>query len=621
MFVNVIPYTKDKRKMLVIQDRYKDENGKTRTKTIEKIGFIDELEKIYPDPIAHFKAVAKEKTKSLKNLANDNMMNFSIQKDGLMPFDVMDEYDLRLKLGNAPIAWVINKLQLDKFIDTRRKNLDLRFNLSSLFRLLCYERILSPSSKKRDWENRKRYYEKMDFELRDVYTGLQQIANWKESMIKHLNKKMQELYKRTYGLGFFDGTNVYYEIEDEDDFRKRGASKENRALPLTQIGVLLDSNGFPMSYDLYSGNTHDSLMLRPAMNRVREDFGLKHMIYVADSGFYAGDSIADVILNHDGYIISNSIRRKIDPNIKKNALTEEGYRYFDSTGKEQTHFDNDTIYKFKIINVSSTANVRNTEGIKHQVKGIGRYVISFWSKKYDERAKIDRMKTVEKALVKSHSRSKSKVANTYGSNKYLKTEVSTKDGNVVKDYKAKVKFDQKALDNDELLDGYYLIETNLAGKDWFDDNWEFEEGEVSRWRKDCGMLQLNRTLEPEDIIDMYRGLWKIEDTFRVMKSNLAMRPVYVSNRDSIEGHFLICFLCLLIIRILEQETGHTFTTEYLINSLRKAEVAEVNPGKYVNLYYDKVLKVISENLNLNLNQKAYTQQDIRKLFASTRKNK
>ena len=170
------------------------------------------------------------------------------------------------------------------------------------------------------------------------------------------------------------------------------------------------------------------------------------------------------------------------------------------------------------------------------------------------------------------------------------------------------------------LDGYYIIETNLAGRGWFGDDLPFKDGETSRWRKDWGMLQLARELEPMDIIDIYRGLWRIEDSFRVLKSFLSLRPAYVSTRTSIEGHFLICFIALLIVRILEKETGHEFTAERIIESLRKAEIAEIADGKYINLYYDKVLQRLCGSLKLNLNQKAYTQNDLKMLFAQTRKD-
>ena len=172
----------------------------------------------------------------------------------------------------------------------------------------------------------------------------------------------------------------------------------------------------------------------------------------------------------------------------------------------------------------------------------------------------------------------------------------------------------------EELDGFYIIESNLAGKNWYEDTKPFKEGEECRWREDWGMLQLNRELSALDIIDIYRGLWKIEDSFRIMKSFLKMRPVFVWTKESIEGHFLICFLALLVMRILEETSEHKFTNNEITNSLRKALLAEVSPGKYITTYYDKVLMTLSMNTNLQANQKAYTQRDIQKLFARSKKD-
>ena len=232
----------------------------------------------------------------------------------------------------------------------------------------------------------------------------------------------------------------------------------------------------------------------------------------------------------------------------------------------------------------------------------------------------DKMETLEKALLKSHTSSKSKIDNTYGSNRFLSTEIKEGEGNVVENYNATVKFNQNAVDDVEELDGFYIIESNLAGIGWYDDTQPFEEGQTCRWREDWGMLQLNRKLTALDIIGIYRGLWKIEDSFRTMKSFLKMRPVFVWSRKSLEGHFLICFLSLLIMRILEFETGNEFTTRHLTESLRKAFLAEISPGVYMTLYYDVVLMNLSRKMNLDANQMVYTQKDLQKLFARTRKD-
>ena len=620
MHINVIPEKKTGRKLMVFVETFTGEDRKQHSRTVEKIGYVDEYLDRYDDPVAHFREEAKKRTQELKENAKGNIINLSLQKDGIMRFNENGEYDIKIHYGDAFIAWVIHRLRLDRFVDSRRKYLNCGYNLTNLMRLFIYERILSPASKLTNWKSKDSYYEKMNFTQAQIYSGLQQLGEYKEDILLHLDKVMKEYYGRQTEYGYFDGTNVYYEIEDEDGFREKGCSKEHRPLPITQLGVMLDSNGFPMSYDVWAGNTNDCIMLPPAVKRAREKFDMKHMIYVADKGFYSGDTIADIIINHDGYVISNSVRgKKIDGEIKKKVLDRSNYTYIDAAGKEQEGFNESTQFMYKTIETISNRNVTDIKGDKKKVK-VGKQLIAFWSRKYDERAKMDRMETLEKALLKSHTSSKSKIDNTYGSNRFLSTEIKDGEGNVIENYNATVKFNQNAVDDVEELDGFYIIESNLAGIGWYDDTQPFEEGQTCRWREDWGMLQLNRKLTALDIIGIYRGLWKIEDSFRTMKSFLKMRPVFVWSRKSLEGHFLICFLSLLIMRILEFETGNEFTIRHLTESLRKAFLAEISPGVYMTLYYDVVLMNLSRKMNLDANQMVYTQKDLQKLFARTRKD-
>ena len=620
MHLNIIPEKKTNRRFMVFVETYVGDDRKQHSRTVERIGYVDEFEGKYADPVAHFREEAKRRNKEKSDGAGGNVVALELQKDGVMKFDAEGRCDTMMHYGDAFIAWVIHRLGLDRFVDSRRKYLGCDYNLTNLMRLFIYERILEPSSKLRNWRNRGRYYERMEFTQAQVYSGLQQLGRYKEAMLEHLNGRMKVLYGRTQGYGYFDGTNVYYEIEDEDGFREKGVSKEHRPLPITQLGVMLDSNGFPMSYDIWAGNTNDSVMLPPAVSRVRERFGMKHMVYVADKGFYSGDTIADIIIRHDAYVIANSVRgTKIDEAVRKKVLDRSGYTFVGPKGQVQEAFGPDTDFMYKTIDVAGYRNVTGEDGKKKRVQ-TNKYMISFWSRKYDERAKIDRMETVEKAIEKSHTNSKSKIDNTYGANRFLKTEVKDKDGKTVEDYEATVKYNQKALDDVEELDGYYLIETNLAGVGWFGDDKPFDDGQTCRWREDWGMLQLNRELTPLDIIEIYRGLWRIEDSFRAMKSFLKMRPVYVWNRESLEGHFLICFLSLLVMRILECEAGGKYTTRQVTESLRRAMLAEIAPGKYFTTYYDMVLMELSMKMNLGANQKLYTQKDLQKLFARTRKD-
>ncbi len=621
MYVHAMPVAKENRSKLVLLQSYKGEDGKRKTRQVEDFGYTDDLEKKYGENyLEHFKKIAEEKTAEEKDKERFISVTLDKYENMARDYDERGEAMYYKPLGYAYISKIISTLTLDKFVDNRRKNLDIEYNLTNLMRLYIYKRILDPGSKLDDWKNRKQYGKNMEFALNQMYSGLQQLGKWKEPMLEMLNTKMKEKFGRKNGFAFMDGTNVYYEIEDEDGFRMYGMSKEERSLPITQIGLLLDSNAIPMSYDIYPGNTNDCTMLRPAMDRVRTKFGLKNMIYVADKGFHDGKSFADCIMNHDGYVISNSVRgTHIDAALRKKVLDRTDYHCFDEHGKEQDKYvEGETIYMYKTINDSGSINVVDKDGNKRKVEGTGRYVIAYWSRYYSLRAKRDRQKSLEKAMEKSHTNSKSKIDNNYGSNGYLKTEVYDKDGKEVEDYTAKVKYDQTKVDEQESMDGFYLIETNLAGKGWFDDDKPFKEGEDSRWREDWGMLQLNRELSAMDIVDIYGELWKIEDSFRVLKSNLDIRPVYVYTEESLEGHFLICFLSLLILRLIQRQTGYRHTMNALIDALRKFGANKTCEGVYSATYYSKVMTDLNQSMNLHFNQRHYSDGDFKKLFGETR---
>lgn len=325
---------------------------------------------------------------------------------------------------------------------------------------------------------------------------------------------MVELYHRDSMLLFYDVTNYYFEIDNGDSLRRKGVSKQHRKTPIVQMGLFMDDKGFPVTYDLFPGNTNDCITFTPMSETVRAQLEMEHIIFVADKAMMSGDNVAEV---KDTY-------------------------------------------------------VKNEDGKRTSVTGVGHYQILYWPAKYAMRAKGDRQAAVEKALAASHSKRKDVIDNNHGSNKYLKTQVFDKNTKKqLETYDAKVVFDFNKLDEDESLDGFYVIETNVMGlRPCVDaqgqETGEFERefGQQSRCLKKEGMLQLNRLVLPLDIVDMYHGLWKIEQTFRVTKSELNARPIYVSREDRISSHFLTCFISLLIVRILEHELNHEYSSEQII---------------------------------------------------------
>jgi transposase len=362
--------------------------------------------------------------------------------------------------------------------------------------------------------------------------------------------------------------------------------------------------------------------------RVRSQLAMDHLIFVADKAMMSGDNVADVITNHNGYIFSKSVRGGTQL-LKDTVRDLNGYLKYDDEGRQIPSYDTDTpvSFMYKILDEVKDTYVKDTDGKRKRVTGVGHYQIVYWSAKYAERAKLDRQAAIEKALAASHAHSKDVINNNHGKNKYLTTQVydqHTKQR--IEHYDAKVVFDFAQLEEDESLDGFYVIETNVIGLRAYVDARGHLTGEIepafakkSRWLKKEGMLQLNRIVTPLDIVDMYHGLWKIEETFRVTKSELQARPVYVAREDRIGSHFLTCFISLLIVRLLEHALQGAFSTEQIVGSLRKANVAELNSTTFKTLYYDPVLKSLYDTLGIEFGQNIYTRAQIRSMLAKTKK--
>ena len=626
MYAQTLLEKKTGRSLIMFVEGYR-ENGKVKHRTIERIGYVDEFTHLYDDPVAHFKQIAKEKSKILKEQRKS--ITIELMPEAILPFDADTEsYDCVKNIGHAAISRIFHSLGIHKFLDDRRKYLDISYNLTAVVKLLVYERIIAPDSKRAAWFGKNKYFDKMDFDLNAIYRSLSILPRYRDDLLQHLHQQMVELYHRDSTLLFYDVTNYYFEIDNEDSLRKKGVSKQHRKTPIVQMGLFMDDKGFPVTYDLFPGNTHDSITFTPMSEKVRSQLEMDHLIFVADKAMMSGDNVADVITHHNGYIFSKSVRGGTDA-LKETVRDTSGYLRFDERGESIAEGDKETpvSFMYKVLDEVKDTYVKNTEGKRKSVKGVGHYQILYWSAKYAKRAKLDRQAAVEKAVVASHSHSKDVIDNNHGKNKYLKTQVyDKKTKKQLKSYDAKIVFDFAKLDEDESLDGFYVIETNVTGLRPYVDGKGRLTGEVepqfnshSRWLKKEGMLQLNRIVEPLDIVEMYHGLWKIEQTFRVTKSELDARPVYVSREDRISSHFLTCFISLLIVRILEHELNHEHSSEQIITSMRKANVVELNSTTFKTLYYDKVLQRLKETMNIDFGMNLYTREAIRRMLAKTKK--
>lgn len=557
---------------LSIVDTYYDKQRKaTRQKTIESIGYLDELEKIYDDPIAHFQKRVDELREEKK--AHKAPINFTFyNSDKLCVGD-----NLRKNFGYSAFSKIYHELEIDKFLKRKQRTSKASYDANTIMKMLVYSRLLFPASKKASYDNREQFFEKTDYCLDDVYRCLTFLNKHKENLQVRMNDKIKEQYGRDTGLIYYYVTNYYFETDGQTDLLRKGVSKEHRPNPIVQMGLFTDNNAIPITYELFAGNTNDCLTYRPNFGRIKKQFDLGRVISVADKGMTTGDNIWYTINTpaKDGYVFSMSIRGA-DKSIKNYVLDENGYEWL---GEE---------YKRKSRLYPRTISVTSNNGKKIK-KQVDEKQIVFWSRKYAIRAKAEREATLSKARDLAKHPGKYTKATSYGAAKYIKKVDYDKETGEILTASSVLDINEDLIRKEEALDGYYLLLTSEMDT-------------------------------PDDrIIDIYRGLWRIEESFKTTKSELEARPVYVWTNEHIEAHFLTCFVALTLSRILEMKLEHKYSAGRILESLSKASCSLLQQNYYMFDYFDEVLKDIGNLMNIDFSKRVRTLGDIKQILADTKK--
>ena len=571
MFLRKCRYKKTGRTYLSIVQGYRNSEGKTRHKTIQKVGYLDVLEKQYEDPIAHFEQLAKKMTNEIRE--KNKPIQISISSKETLAVGT----DNRKNFGHMAFSSLYHELELDYFINNRRRYTDAQYNHNAIFKMLVFSRLLNPGSKKKSFENRNMFFDKMDFSLDDVYRSLSFFAKFKDPMLLAMHKRIEKLYGRDTSLVYYDVTNYYFEIDKPDEIRRKGYSKEHRSSPIVQMGLFMDTDGIPLTYGLYPGNMLDKQTLIPMMRKVRKNYDLGRYLVVGDRGMITGDNIRQILLDQCGYILSYSVRGS-DAAYKDYVLDTSGYREIGQEG-----------FRIKSRVYPREISVSTLNGKKKKISVDEKHII-FYSPKYARRAKADRQSVLDKAQKFISSPSAYARATSYGAAKYIKDlTYSPSSGEVIDDAKHLLVADDQILAEEEQYDGYYAILTSELDK------------------------------SDEEIVEIYRGLWRIEDSFRITKSDLETRPVYVSRQDHIEAHFLTCFVSLVLLRLMERKLERKYPAPRILESLKRSSCSLLEQNIYLFDYYDEILADIGSVLGIDFSQKYQSIGDIKKIIGKTKK--
>lgn len=498
----------------------------TKQRTIRDFGYLEDQDN--PDAF-----MAKIQAFN----ANYRAENVPLRIEATGTARMYSETNRRQNYGYRFLEAVYDLLGIDSFIERYEKSHHFRgeYALGDIFKFLVLARILHPDSKRASFQMKNGFYGmRTDFTLPDVYRSLEHLADFEVALQQHLNERVKETIGRDLSYAFYDVTNYFFEIDfpdGEDDLRKRGVSKEHRTDPITAMGLFMDANGLPVSMSIFPGNTSDSLTLQPTMNDVKVSYGLGRLIVVADKGLNSSKNIDMLVNQGDGFVFSQILRGK------------KGQRYhgklFDSSG--WTSNEGNT-YRYKLFEEAYEG--KDKDGNK-EIRT--RKVLLYWNKAEADMAGRKREEKLEKAArsVKNNAYSIKK-----GVDEYTKEQIVDKEtGEILENTKKLRRVDLEKAENDAMYDGYFCLVTSELD------------------------------LDERKIRQVYGGLWRIEQSFRIMKTDLDARPVFVSKNEHIRAHFLICFVALLIIRIIQHRMGeHALSAERIARALGAATCRVLKGG-------------------------------------------
>ena len=543
---------------LQIYESYHDKNTKTsRHKCYKKLGYVSDLinDKV-SDPVSYY----KNEVKKLNDKRNKELEEMKIKKIGEDP---------TRNFGYFIVKDLYNTLELEKELDPFKYMCGFSYPISSLIEALTYSRIINPCSKLKTFNEVIPYlYENYAFSLDQIYDGLNYIGSEYHKFIEVINYCINKKYGRNTSTSYFDCTNYYFEIDFESDDKQKGPSKENRPNPIIGQALLLDGDAVPLNMRMYPGNESEKPKIRELIKEMKEQNNINgKTIQVADKGLNCGDNIYDALIHKDGYIFSQSVLQ-LEEKEKKWVLLDNDY-------EEVKDNEGNLLYKIKACVDEFPIRVSNEEG-KKVIVNVKQKRVATFNPSLANKKKIEINKLVEKAKGLCHSQAKKE---EYGeSSKYVK--FVDEDGK-----KASVLINQDKIDKDLKYAGYNLIVSS----------------------------EIN--MSKHEIYRVYHQLWKIENTFRIMKSVLDARPIYLQKRESIYGHFLICYYAITLLRLLEEKVyKNVFSTYELIDLIRGFKLFK---GEDKNINLTKKTKNVAklcEMYKFNADYMYLTDSQTKKLF-------
>lgn len=546
--------------------------NKTTSKMVERLGSIEEIKARCgdKDPIEWAKNYTKKLTQAEKESKVGVLVKYSSS--------LIIEKGVRrsANIGYLFIQDIYYSLGLDKIcreISARHK---FQYDLNDILCMLIYSRIIAPSSKRASLKHSLNFLEQPKCELHQIYRGLEALTQENDFFQSQLYKNSEEIMKRNKGVLYYDCTNYYFEIEEEDDFRKYGLSKQHQPSPIVQMGLFMDADGIPLSFSLFNGNENEQPSMTPLEQKIISDYDISSFVVCTDAGLSSTANRKFNDVANRKFVTTQSVK-KMKGFLQDFCLGDDGWHLEGSkTTYKISELEEDTdpektFYKERWINED----------------GLEQHLIVTFSLKYKKYQQTIRQRQLERArkLVENPSKLKKKKAND--PKRFISQDYCTNDGELAN--KTVTFIDEKQLTMEEKYDGFYAVCTNL-------------EDNVS------SILKINQRR------------WEIEECFRIMKSEFKARPVYLSRKDRITGHFITCFTALILYRILEKKIENNYTCEEIISTLRNMDMLICPGDGYIPEYTrTDITDSLHEAFGFRTDYQIISQRNMKKICTATKK--
>lgn len=570
-----ISKSKNSMSLYVIESTYID--GKHSSRIVEKLGTYDELRKKLNgvDPIEWAKQYIDELNKKEQEAKREVIVKYSpvklINKDKQHSFNG----------GYLFLQQIYYQLGLHKICKDISNDFKFEYDLNSILSRLVYGRIIFPSSKLSTYKLSSKFIEQPNFEAHHIYRALEVIAKKTDDIQAQLYTNSLKISKRNTSVLYYDCTNYFFEVEQEEGLKQYGVSKEHRPNPIVQMGLFMDGDGIPLAFSINKGNTNEQQTLKPLEKKILSDFDLSKFIVCTDAGLASYDNRKFNDRAGRAFITTQSIK-KLKSHLMEWALDPKGWRLSDKHQHNTKEIDlttlNEELDKDKIFYKERWINEN----------GLEQRLIVTYSLKYRNYQQEIRNRQIGRAqnLIDNNPGKISK-ANQNDYKRFITKENFTSDGELAD--KQKLSLNYELINNEARFDGFYAVCTNL-------------EDDVNQ------------------IVSINKLRWQIEECFRIMKHELKVRPVFLSRDDRILAHFTTCFLALIVYRLLEKRLNNQFTCHEIIDNLREMNFCEIPLEGYVPIYTrNNFTDALHESFGFRTDYQIINKKNLKKIINLTKK--